>query len=397
MISHPKPRIPTSKFPSELLIPQLQNIRHNRYHRTVGLRWSIVRRHIVSSEKVAMGRIAVWCIAATATMLAGCVPQPFQTRTTGAFDIRIEQKRSASPIVHKEVQSTLPKGFRGVVAVIDVDGLLVNSATNSLVGVGENPVSLFREKLDAAASLPCLSAVVLRINSPGGGVTACDILRRDLVAFRQRTGVPVYACLMDLGTGGAYYLATACDQIYAHPTSLTGGIGVIYNVYSLENTMLQFEAVDLAVKSGEHIDLGSPTHKLTPEGRAILQRIADGYHATFVNAVKAARPKARSLPPEWFDGRILTAQEALGAGLVDTIAYLDDVIVAAGQAGPAASRAVLLRRADERGQSIYDISPVGAPEKNWLPVSIPGLERSRLPMFLYLWQPDPTIERTLAP
>lgn len=347
--------------------------------------------------KEAMGRNAAWWIAMTAAALSGCVPQPFQSRTSGGLDIRLEQKRSAAPIVQREVTTSLPKGTCGVVALVDVDGLLVNSATASFVAPIENPVSLFREKLDKAAKIPHLSAVVLRINSPGGGVTACDILRRDLIEFRQKTGVPVFACLMDLGTGGAYYLATACDQIFAHPTTLTGGIGVIYNVYSLENTMLQFETVDLAVKAGEHIDLGSPTHKMTAEGREILQRIADGYHTTFVDAVKQSRPKTRSLPVEWFDGRILTAQEALNAGLVDSIGYLEEVILAAGQAGSPASRAVLLRRADERGQTIYDIIPSGAPEKNWLPVSIPGIERSRLPMFLYLWQPDPTIERTLAP
>ncbi len=105
------------------------------------------------------------------------------------------------------------------IAVIDVDGILLNMDMTGPASAGENPVSLFRERLDAAAADPCTRAVVVRINSPGGGVTASDIMRHDLEQFKNNTRFPVVACLMDIGAGGGYYVATAADQIVAHPTT----------------------------------------------------------------------------------------------------------------------------------------------------------------------------------
>ena len=121
------------------------------------------------------------------------------------------------------------------VAEIDVDGILLNMDMTGPGSAGENPVSLFRERLDAAAADPCTRAVVVRINTYGGGVTACDMMRHDLEMFKNRTGVPVVACLLDTGAGGGYYIATAADQIVATPTTITGGIGVILNLYNIED------------------------------------------------------------------------------------------------------------------------------------------------------------------
>ncbi len=131
---------------------------------------------------------------------------------------------------------------------------------------GENPVSLFRERLDAAAADPCTRAVVVRINSPGGGVTASDIMRHDLERFKENTRMPVIACLMDIGASGGYYLATAADQIVAHPTTVTGGIGVILNLYNLAGVEEKYDIGYIPIKSplGGNIDSGtvmtSPRH-----------------------------------------------------------------------------------------------------------------------------------------
>src|SRR6516225_3005237 len=143
------------------------------------------------------------------------------------------------------------------IAVVDVDGLLLNMDMTGMYSLGENPVSVFREKLEAIAADPCVCAVVVRINSPGGGVTATDIMWRDLQAFRAKTNLPVVACIMDLGCGGAYYLATASDLIVAHPTSVTGGIGVILNLYNLQDTLNLFSIVSQSIKAGKNIDMGS--------------------------------------------------------------------------------------------------------------------------------------------
>ena len=145
------------------------------------------------------------------------------------------------------------------VAVIDVDGILLNQDMSGPASAGENPVSLFRERLDAAAADPCTRAVVVRINSPGGGVTASDIMRHDLERFKENTRMPVIACLMDIGTSGGYYLATAADQIVAHPTTVTGGIGVILNLYNLAGVEEKYDIGYIPIKSplGGNIDSGT--------------------------------------------------------------------------------------------------------------------------------------------
>jgi len=280
------------------------------------------------------------------------------------------------------------------VAVVDVDGLLLNMDMTGLYSLGENPVSLFREKLDAVAADPCVSAVVLRINSPGGGVTATDIMWRDLQAFRAKTRHPVVACLMDVAAGGAYYLATASDLIIAHPTAITGGIGVILNRYNLSGAIGYFSLQALPIKSGKNIDLGNEVmQEPPPERRQILQAMADEFHQRFRQVVAQARPGVEA-DGELFDGRVFTAQQALQHRLIDRIGYLDDALAAARElAHVEQGRVVLYHRCNDRAHSAYAITPNVPLQNTVLPISVPGLDRSRLPTFLYLWQPDPTLEK----
>src|SRR5262245_39438442 len=118
------------------------------------------------------------------------------------------------------------------IAVVDVDGVLLNREYTGFYSLGENPVALFRERLETVAADPHVKAVVVRINSPGGSVTATDILWHELQSFRHARRLPVVACLLDVAAGGGYYLATASDAIVAHPTTVTGGIGVILNLFN---------------------------------------------------------------------------------------------------------------------------------------------------------------------
>src|SRR5207248_1641760 len=149
------------------------------------------------------------------------------------------------------------QGTGGRVAIIDVDGLILNTPFAGPMSLGENPVALFREKLDAAGCDPCVRAVVLRLHSHGGGVAACIAMRHDLERFKACTAKPVVACLMDTATGGAYYLASAADQIVAGEATITGGIGVILNLFNLRDLMGQFNVIPQSVKAGQLTDIGS--------------------------------------------------------------------------------------------------------------------------------------------
>ncbi|RMF37249.1 MAG: S49 family peptidase [Planctomycetota bacterium] len=308
----------------------------------------------------------------------------------------------AFPASAQRESSSASLAARARIAIVDVDGVLLNQPSNGLGSPSENPVALFDEKLAALEADASIDAIVVRINSPGGGVTASDIMRRRLEAFRSRTHKPVVACIMDVGAGGAYYIATSCDKIVAHPTSLVGGIGVVLNVYYLEDAFVNFGVVALPVKSGQRIDSPSPIRPLEDDERQDLETMARQLHQRFIAAVRASRPRlAQSADsptapdaPAIFDGRVVLAPAALEAGLVDSIGYLDDSVRLAQQlAGkPGDVQLIMLRRDSDRAYTALDISPSSAASLRLLPVKIPGLERSSLPTFLYMWQPEPTLE-----
>jgi protease-4 len=335
---------------------------------------------------------------------AGCSAFPIQVVTHD--HIRVE-----NPVVSKVITDTPPVSDAGPVvaqpvggygpgearvALVDVDGLLLNHDFTGPYSLGENPVALFHERLEAVAADPCVGAVVLRINSPGGGVTASDVMRHELLRFRERTHRPVVACLMDVGAGGAYYLATACDQIVAHPTTVTGGIGVILNLYNLRELMNQYNVTPQTIKSGQHIDLGTTNRLLSEEGKKLLQAMADQFHQRFQQAVRQARPQVDLAGDTTFDGRVFTAEQALERRLIDGIGYLDDAVTVARELAhlPAGARVVLFHRGNDPARSPYAVTP-NVPLQGAAPLfpSLPGLDRSRMPTFLYLWEPDATLER----
>jgi protease-4 len=331
----------------------------------------------------------------------GCL-RPLQTESKIALTTPLQanvtpelpHKDAGRPLTEMPVDGPAAPDCGPRVAVIDVDGLLLNQNFTGPYSAGENPVDLLREKLDAAACDPAVCALVLRINSPGGSVTATDIMWREVQKFRPRTRRPVVACLMDTGCSGAYYLATASDVILAHPTTITGGIGVILNLYNLQDALGLINIVRQPVKAGPNIDLGNITAPLPADSRRILQAMADELHQRFQTVVKEQRPQVDFGDGTTFDGRVFTAQQALQRKLIDRIGYLDDALNAAREmAAQPSARAVLYHRGNDPARTPYAITPNHPLQGSLLPISIPGIDRSRLSTFLYLWQPDPTLER----
>lgn len=324
-------------------------------------------------------------------LLLGC-HHPVQVKTQSHVTLTPPPLAAVGPLCETPLAGDCHSPCK--IALLDVDGLLLNTDMVGLYSQGDNPVALFREKLEAAGADPRVRAVVLRINSYGGSVTASDIMWHDLVAFKGRSGLPVVACLMDVGTGGAYYLATGADLILAHPTTVTGGMGVILNLYNLQDLMAQFNILGVPIKAGSHVDLGSPIRPLDDEARRLLQAMANEFHARFRQVVQQGRPQHDPRRDEDFDGRVFTAQQALERHLIDRIGYLDDAVAMAGQmAGATSARVVCYRRPSDSARSVYAITPNVPIQTTLLPVSVPGIDRSKLPTFLYLWQPDPTMER----
>jgi protease-4 len=330
--------------------------------------------------------------------LAGCC-HPIRTEDILAVEgpvhlhVKAEvEAKETSPVVEMPVDGCPCAPGRPRVAIIDVDGLLLNQNLTGPYSSGDNPVDLLREKLNRAAGDPCVCAVVLRINSPGGGVTASDIMWREVKAFRARTGRPVVACLMDLGCAGGYFLATAADRIVAHPTTVTGGIGVVLNLYDLQDALGTFNIRTQFIKAGPNIDMGSVVRTLPAQERQALQKMANQLYDRFRGVVAGQRPQVADETS--LDGRVFLAPEALQRGLIDHIGYIEDAIAAAGElSGRPNAGAVILHRVKDVARTPYAVTANVPLQATFLPVSIPGVERNRWPTFLYLWQPDPTLER----
>ena len=321
---------------------------------------------------------------------------------TGTTDVIVNMPPDADhgPMVEMPVVP-YPKNGCGKIAVIDVDGLLVYEERTGLFSLGQNPVAVFREKLDYIANNPNgFCGGLLRINSPGGGVTATDIMARELIAFKARTGLPVVTCIMAHGAGGAYYLAQASDHIIAHPTSVVGGIGVILNLYNVEGQMAQFNIFAVPIKSGKNIDLGTPTMREgeTKQQRRILATMANEFHERFITVVKQSRPVQVEDERSNFDGRVFTAAQAYERGLIDEVGYLDEAMNKVAELGNCQDAGlVMIHRKNDPVNSPYDISPNTPLQKTLLAVNVPGLDRSKLPTFLYLWQPEPSLSTTDSP
>ncbi len=273
------------------------------------------------------------------------------------------------------------------IAIIEVEGMLMNAKSGGLLQPTENKVSLFVQQLEQAAQDPRVKAVVLRINSPGGTVTASDTLYQRVVAFREETGKPVVASTQEMATSGGYYVALGADQIVAHPTSVVGSIGVIFHTFDFEGTMQKIGMRAVAIKSGPLKDMGSPFHRLSDPEREVMQQMVDEYHARFVDIVRSRRHlEDEATLRVATDGRVFSGEQAHAMGLVDATGTLEDAIELAGQlAGIEEPAVILYRRPYGYGGSIYASSATQPPQDNVLRIDLPGT-RSLLPSgFYYLW------------
>src|SRR5262245_16306880 len=175
-------------------------------------------------------------------------------------------------------------------------------------------------------------ALLVRIESPGGGVAASQEIYEEIARFHE-TGKPVIASLGSIAASGGYYSALGADEIIAAPGTLTGSIGVIMTLPNTEGLLKKVGVDFQIVKAGAHKDLGSPYHALSADDRAILQGLLDDSYDQFVDAVSKSRHIDRKRVLELADGRVYTGQQALSLGLIDRVGTYHDALVRAGELG----------------------------------------------------------------
>lgn len=284
------------------------------------------------------------------------------------------------------------------IAMVQVSGLIANMKSSSLLSPGTNPVSDFRETLDAIARDPSVKAVVLRMNTPGGTVTASDMMYKDLLEFKKKTHKPVVCCMMDVCASGGYYVSCAADYRIAYPTTITCSIGVIIETLNLNGTLKKLGIDNESVKSGPNKDMGSPFKKpadpdapLDPNDRKLLQGIVDQFYAQFKGVVKASPNHIKDA--DWgmlTDGRVVSGKDAAQLGLIDETGDLDLAIAKAKEmAHIKRAKIITYSRYDEVHGSIYASTPSHntQPQVNMvnLNVDLGDLIPRGQSQFLYLW------------
>lgn len=286
--------------------------------------------------------------AALALSLAGCM-------SFNNVDIPL------TPRFAEYSEKTVSGEGEAKVAIVDLRGVLTDDAEESIFGSRESKIVSFVEQLKLAEKDEAVKAVVIRIDSPGGGVTTSDILYHELKSFRERKKVPVVAAFMGVAASGGYYVAAGCDRIVAHPTTVTGSIGVIALHVSLAGLLEKIGVKVTALKAGERKDTGSPFRELGEEDRKVLQGLIDQAHARFVSVVADGR-KGRLSPEQvktLADGRIFSAAQALEAKLVDRVGYLADAVEEArALAGVKDARWVMYSRRPQKVENPYSESTV---------------------------------------
>ncbi len=270
---------------------------------------------------------------------------------------------------------------RDKILLLDLAGFISSQDRDPPLGGRKQPglLARVREELDRARGDSSVKAVVLRINSPGGGVTASDVLYHELQQFKRDTGVKILAHIMDLGTSGAYYASLAADRITAQPTSVTGSIGVIMFRLDATGLMQKVGVQSIEISSGDRKGMGSPFRALAPEERAIFQNIIDSLDDRFVGIVAEARKIPVDAVKKLADGRIYTSREALDAGLIDGIGYLEDALADARKlANIERASVVTYFRPGEYRANLYSLNLINI---DMGVLAEPGTH------FLYVWWP----------
>ncbi len=282
-----------------------------------------------------------------------------------------------------EVREKLVTGSSGAshkVAIITVSGVIAEG-DGGVYGGGS--LSRTLAELRHAQKDPEVVGVVLEVNSPGGTVTASDLILHE-VEKTKKSGKRVVVWMGSMAASGGYYISCKADKIYASPSAITGSIGVIMDLMNVEKLAEKVGVNVEVIKSAKFKDMGSPFRDMTAEEREKFQAFIDGAFKRFKDVIKEGRKSV--MKPEDVDriadGSILTADDALKAGLVDKLDYLDAALDDAKGTDPKASVVRYHRAGGLLGAFMDSKSPSNTVNVR-LETPVPQLK----PGLYYLWLP----------
>lgn len=284
---------------------------------------------------------------------------------------------------------TLQGTEKGKVLVIPVKGKISDDLKLGLLQDKPSMVQEFISQLRKAEKDRQIRAVILKIDSPGGSVTASDLLYHEIAEFKKRTGKKVVAALMNIAASGGYYIALPADAIVAHPTTLTGSVGVIFLQPKVTGLMEKIGVGVVVSKSGKNKDMGSPYRPTTAEEKKLMQALTDRLGQRFLTLVQQNRKLDKKTLAEIATARVYLAEEALQLKLVDQIGYLGDAIGTAKDLAelPPDAKVVVYRRVEYPDDNLYNTrtSWEGGRRLALIDLDLPASMSNLRTGFYYLW------------
>ena len=218
---------------------------------------------------------------------------------------------SALLFIGRMTEQRRPFSFGDKIAIVEIKGIITQSTE-------------IIEEMRQYADDETVKAVILRIDSPGGGVGPSQEIHREVV--KLKTKKKVLASMGSVAASGGYYIACASDLIVANPGTITGSIGVVMEFTNLEELLKKIGVKGVVLKGGEHKDIGSPFREMTPGEKRIMQDVIDNVHQQFIKAVAEGRKMDQAKVVPVADGRIFTGEQAKQFGLVDEMGNLEDTV-----------------------------------------------------------------------
>ncbi len=204
-------------------------------------------------------------------------------------------------------------GFGDKIAVVDLDGVILSP---------KQTVSQLKKFADDDS----IKAIIIHVNSPGGGVAASEEIYREVKRIHDAKKKRIVASIETVGASGAYYVASASDKIYADKGSIVGSIGVIAQWVNYGELLRWAKLKDITMKAGEFKDTGNPAREMTPAEQEYIQALIDNMHTQFIQAVAEGRKMKEADIRAIANGKVWTGEQAYPMKLVDQIADFESAV-----------------------------------------------------------------------
>ncbi len=265
-------------------------------------------------------------------------------------------------------QRTSIGGFGDKIGVIDLEGVIIDPGTvaGQLKKFGDDD---------------SIKAIILHVNSPGGGVAASEELYRAVKRVRDEKKKWIVASIETVGASGAYYVSAGTNKIYADKGSIVGSIGVIAQYVNYGELLRWAKLKDITMKAGEFKDTGSPTRDMTPAEQAYLQSLIDNMHTQFIQAVADGRHAKAEDIRAVANGKVWTGEQALQMKMIDQVADFQTAVTDTAKAVGIHGDPVLVRPEKDR-RSALDL--LFGDVSEWLPTREKIMDQHI--GFYYLWK-----------